>query len=268
MRFACVRIEHLPTRLEAALQTELFNQPLVVLRAWNEHVPDASPDVETSGIRPADSRRHVEQLCPQAVVLPTCEMLYQSHHESLKFVLANFTDKVETAALGEFFIEIGALSRTFSSEHALVKQIVAQAHQADRLTPAVGIAANKFTALQAARQASLETNHGLVVPNLPVRNKIGMVYNITQAMRDEKQRIARVTYSPLYRSSTIYLTILQNMAVGAGRVLSRRADRPQRSRTRSKNRNPRTPRRIARQPTWCLRRSTDSELSAIVTSAG
>ena len=163
MRFACVRVEHLSTRLEAALQPELSNRPLVVLRAWDEHVLDASPDVEASGVRPGDSRRRVEQLCPQAVVLLARETLYQSHHESLESVLANFADKVETAALGEFFIEIGALSRTFPSEQALAEQIVAQAHQAVHLIPAVGIAATKFTALQAARQASLETNHVLVV---------------------------------------------------------------------------------------------------------
>jgi len=34
--------------------------------------------VEASGVRPGDSRRRVEQLCPQAVVLPAREMLYQS----------------------------------------------------------------------------------------------------------------------------------------------------------------------------------------------
>ncbi len=164
MRFACVRVKHLPTRLEAALQPELSNQPLVVLRAWDEHVLDASPDVEASGVRPGDSRRRVEQLCPQAVVLPARETLYQSHHESLRSVLANFADSVETGALGEFFIEIGALSRTFPSEQALAEQIVAQAHQAVHLTPAVGIAATKFTALQAAHQASAETRHVLAVP--------------------------------------------------------------------------------------------------------
>ena len=101
MRFACVRIEHLPTRLEASLQPELASQPLVVLRAWDEHVLDASPDVQASGVRAGDSRRRVEQLCPQAVVLPARETLYQSHHESLKSALVNFADRVETGTLGK-----------------------------------------------------------------------------------------------------------------------------------------------------------------------
>ncbi len=163
MRFACIRIDHLPTRLEASLQPELSSQPLVVLRAWDEHVLDASPDAAASGVHPGDSHRRVEQLCPQAVVLPARETLYQSHHESLKAILADFADRVETAALGELYIELGALARTFPSEQALAEQIVAQAHQAVHLMPVAGIAANKFTAMQAARQASLETNHVLVV---------------------------------------------------------------------------------------------------------
>jgi nucleotidyltransferase/DNA polymerase involved in DNA repair len=151
MRFACARIEHLPTRVEVSLQLALSHQPLVVLRAWDERVLDASPDAEASGVRPGDSRRRVEQLCPHAhaVVLPARESLYQSHHESLKSVLANFADKVEASALGEFFIEVGALARAFPSEQALAEQIVAQAHQAAHLAPAVGIA-EKFAALQAA----------------------------------------------------------------------------------------------------------------------
>jgi len=164
MRFACGRIEHLPTRLEAALQPELSNQPLVVLRVWDEHVLDASPDVEASGVRPGDSRRRIEQLCPQAVVLSARETLYQSHHDTLKSVLANFAGKTETGPLGEFFIDIGALSRTFPSEQALAEQIVAQAHQTVHLIPSVGIATNKFTAQQAARQAALESGHVWVVP--------------------------------------------------------------------------------------------------------
>src|SRR5512136_1118769 len=128
MRFACVRVEHLPTRLETSLQPELSNQPLVVLRVWDEHVLDASPDVEASGVRAGDSRRRVEQLCPQAVVLPARETLYQSCHEALKSVLANFADRVEAAALGELYIDINALARTFPSVQTLAEQIVAQMH--------------------------------------------------------------------------------------------------------------------------------------------
>ena len=189
MRFACVRVEHLPTRLEASLQPELANQPLVVLRAWNDHVLDAAPDVETSGIRPGDSRRRVEQLCPQAVILPAREALYQSRHEAIQSVLAQYASAVETGALGEFFIELAALSRTFPSEQALAEQIVTQVRQATGLMPAIGVASNKFTASQAAHQAALASQVLAVskgderrflsslpltaLPNPPVRSSTG-----------------------------------------------------------------------------------------------
>lgn len=164
MRFACVRVEHLPTRLESSLQPELAAQPLVVLRTWDDHVLDATPDVESSGVRPGNSRRRVEQLAPQAVILPARGTLYQSSHEAIQSVLAQFATAVESSALGEFFIELAALSRTFPSEHALAEQIAAQVHQATGFVPAIGIAPNKFTASQAARQADSEPSRVLAVP--------------------------------------------------------------------------------------------------------
>ena len=164
MRFACVRVEHLPTLIEVSLQPELSNQPLVILRAWDDCVLDASPDVEASGIHSGDSRRRVEQLCPQAVILPARETVYQSHHETLKSILSRFTNAVESGALGEMYIEISALARTFPSEQVLAEQIVAQVHRVTHLLPAVGFASNKFTALQAARQVSSGTSQVLAVP--------------------------------------------------------------------------------------------------------
>lgn len=160
MRFACIRIEHLPTRIESSSQLDLADQPLVVLRAWDDHVLDATPDVESSGVRPGDSRRRVEQLAPQAVILPAREALYQSRHEAIQSVLAQFANAVETGALGEFFIELAALSRTFPSKLALAEQIAAQVNQATGLMPAIGIASNKFTASQAASEPS----HVLAIP--------------------------------------------------------------------------------------------------------
>ncbi len=164
MRFACVRAEHLPTRIETLSQPELVNKPLVILRAWDDSVLDTSPDAEATGVQPGDSRRRVEQLCPQAVVLPAHETLYQSRHNALTSALLNFTDAVESGGLGEVYIETSALSHTFSSEPVLAEQIMAQTRQVLDFLPAVGIASNKFTALQAACQASPETDHVAVVP--------------------------------------------------------------------------------------------------------
>lgn len=154
MRFACVLIQHLPVNVERLLTPALTRRPLVLLRAWDERVVDASPQAMAAGVGRGDTRRRVEQLCPQATILPARETLYQARHEALTTALKQFSDAVESGELGECFIEVSALARTFPSEEALALQIAAQVEQATGLLPTVGIASNKFTAIQAARRTA------------------------------------------------------------------------------------------------------------------
>lgn len=149
-RFVCLRVAHLPVLVEDLHSPGLFQQPCVIVRAWDGRVMDVSPAALTSGVSVGDTRTRVEQLCPQALILPAREALYQSYHDRLHAVLTTFSTAVETVDLGEFFIEVSALARTFPSEQALGQALVTQACQASGLPAAVGIAANKFTAQQAA----------------------------------------------------------------------------------------------------------------------
>jgi DNA polymerase-4 len=153
-RFVCLRVAHLPVLVEDLHSPGSIQQPCVIVRAWDGRVVDASPAALASGVDVGDGRARVEQLCPQAVVLPARETLYQSYHDRLHAVLATFSTAVETVDLGEFFIEIGALARTFPSEQALGEALVTQACQASGLPAVVGIAGNKFTAQQAAAMRS------------------------------------------------------------------------------------------------------------------
>ena len=164
MRFACLLLEHLPTHVEKMLNPELAQQPLAILRIWDDRVLDASPKVQATGVGPGDSRRRLEQLCPQAMILPAREATYQSHHEAMRSVLARFADAIETRALGEFLIEAGTPARTFPSEKAFGLHLAAQVQQAARLPATVGIASNKFTAMQAARRAASEVSRVLAIP--------------------------------------------------------------------------------------------------------
>jgi DNA polymerase-4 len=164
MRFLSLLTSHLPARVEALLDPRLAAQPLVVVREWDNRVLDASPEALAAGVGPGDSRRRVEQVCPQAVLVPAREPLYQAYHDRLKAVAAAFAPAVEASALGEFFIEISALARSFPSEKSLALTLLAQAEQAAPLQPAAGLAANKFTALQAARLAERESSRVLAVP--------------------------------------------------------------------------------------------------------
>ena len=169
MRVACLLVEHLPTHVETRRNPAAAAAPLAVLRTWDGRVLDASPDVIAAGVGVGDSRRRLEQLCPQAIVLPADETAYQSHHDRLRDALAAFGGAVENGALGELFSDVTALARSFPSDKALALQLAAQAQREAHLPAAVGIAANKFTALQAARQATaakrtLQGSQAVVVP--------------------------------------------------------------------------------------------------------
>ncbi len=113
MRFAALLVEHLPICVETLCDTGLITKPVVILRAWDDRVIDASAEASSTGISHGDSRQRVEQLCPQAVILTAREELYQTYHNRLRSILLNFANAVETADLGELVIEMGALARAF-----------------------------------------------------------------------------------------------------------------------------------------------------------
>ena len=92
MRFACLLVEHLPTRVETLLGVGLNGRALVVLRDRDGRVLDTSPKAMTAGIALGDSCQRVEQLCPQAVIRSADEALYQSHHATLHWLLDQFAD--------------------------------------------------------------------------------------------------------------------------------------------------------------------------------
>ena len=135
MRFLCLWVEHLPARVETLLDPDLAPKPVVILRAWDDRVLDASADVVAAGVSPGDSRRRVEQIVPQATILTAREQVYQAHHDKLKAVLAEFADPIECSALGEFFIEVGTLARSFPSDKALGLHVAMHAQRETRLLP-------------------------------------------------------------------------------------------------------------------------------------
>src|SRR5512134_2899400 len=111
MRFACLLVEHLPTRVETLLDPALASRPVMVLRDWDGRVIDASPRALATGVALGDSRQRVEQLCPQAIIRPANEAQYQSHHTALRNALAQFANTVESGEWGELYIELSALAR-------------------------------------------------------------------------------------------------------------------------------------------------------------
>ncbi len=164
-RFACLLVQNLPTQIERLHNPALVGRPTVVLRDWDGHVLDASAEAASAGIGPGDSGRRVEQLCPQATIIPARQPVYQSHHDAIRNLLHDFADGVETCALGEFIVDVTGLARTFSSEKALGLHAVTRVERDTRLQAMLGIAGNKFTAAQAARAALNERGRVVTVPD-------------------------------------------------------------------------------------------------------
>ena len=130
MRFAALLVEHLPLCVETLCDTGLITRPIVILRAWDDRVIDASAEARSTGISQGDSRQRVEQLCPQAVIVTAREELYQTYHNRLRSILLNFSNAVETSDLGELLIEMGALARAFPAEADLALQVWQQVEDA------------------------------------------------------------------------------------------------------------------------------------------
>ena len=164
MRFVCLLVEHLPTRVETLVEPALNGQPVVVLRDWDGRVLDASPEAMTAGVAVGDTRQRVEQLCPQAVSLTANEASYQSYQVALRNLLAQFANAVESGDWGELTIDISALARSFPTEDALALSLIQQADQATPLRPVLGVASSKFLAQQAARQVSAQAGRVMLVP--------------------------------------------------------------------------------------------------------
>ncbi|GBL38667.1 hypothetical protein LBMAG37_14180 [Anaerolineae bacterium] len=151
-RILCLHYFNLAVGLERQRQPELAARPLVVVRIWDAQVLDACPLAAAAGVQPGAARRRVEQLCPEAALLPAAEDDYQQLHAALRTTLLHFAGagRVEAAALGEFYVDVAGLTSAFGSETDLAEQLRAALAPVTALAPAIGIAENKFTAARAA----------------------------------------------------------------------------------------------------------------------
>jgi len=153
MRILCLLLAQLPLQVEIQRDPRLAGEPLALLRPWDQRVLTAGLRLRAAGVRPGDSRRSVEQRCPQARFLPAAEARYQQVHQQLESALSAFCTRIESDGPGKFFITVSALARTFRSENALATAVAQQARSETQLPVTAAIAGDKFTAARAALQA-------------------------------------------------------------------------------------------------------------------
>ena len=164
MKIVYLFVPHLPVQVERRKRGTVGAKGLVIGgRPWDPSVVlDCCPVAEAAGIIPGMPLARAALRCPEADFLPADHAAYQDAQQELLAALRQFTDRVETAGLGSFFIEVGQLTRRFPEDNALAQGIVETLREAADLDLQVGLAEERFTAEQAALAA--RSNQAVVVP--------------------------------------------------------------------------------------------------------
>jgi DNA polymerase-4 len=160
-RVACVLIDHLPLQVEQRLDPSLLGSPVIVSGvAWKPDVVlDASP--QAIGVWPGMGLPQARQVCPLARVIAPREELYYAQHDTLLRVCEQFSPQIETAGLGQFFLDVSDMQALYPTEQQLAITLLNAITQHTNLWARVGIASSKFVAEQAARQ--VEDSSGSIV---------------------------------------------------------------------------------------------------------
>ena len=160
-KIACVLVPDLPIQLEQ--QRRNLSLPILIPHPLDHSaIFAASPEATEAGVQIGMSLYQAQQMAPTALVIEPDELAYHSCHGAVLAALQAYSPLFETADLGEFLVDVRGLERLHGDDAALASALVNTAQAAAGLAVQVGIAAGKFVAEQAARQAP--ANGAVVVP--------------------------------------------------------------------------------------------------------
>jgi DNA polymerase-4 len=156
MKIAYVFVPHFPVAVERRENPPLKGQALVIGGLPHERgsIYELSPEAFEQGVRKAMSLRQAEELCPEAMFLPTREGEYTSAFEEMLSALEPFTPLIEPDGLGSAYLEVSGLRRLYGPDERLGRSIALAIEEATCLPVKVGIARGKFTARIAAMEAA------------------------------------------------------------------------------------------------------------------
>jgi DNA polymerase-4 len=161
LKFAYVLAPVLPIQVET--QRRGSELPLLVTSPVDSSTIFAcSPEAAALGVTPGLSVYQARQMVPQAFLIAPDELAYHASHGALQAALQVFTPLIETVALGEFLVDVRAVTASHGGDEALAAALASAAASASGLSVQVGVGGGRFMAEQAARQAP--PGSGLVVP--------------------------------------------------------------------------------------------------------
>ncbi len=158
MKVAYVFVPHFPLAVEREEDPSLQGQAVVIggLPHERERVYELSPEAFEQGVEKGMSLRQAEELCPEAIFLPTREERYISAFEEMLSALETFSPLLEPHGLGSTYLEVSGLERLYGPDERLGRNIARSVTEATNLPVRVGIARGKFTAKIAAIEGASE----------------------------------------------------------------------------------------------------------------
>ncbi|MGC9521572.1 MAG: DUF6504 family protein [Anaerolineae bacterium] len=181
---------HLPVQVELQRRRATKEGLIIGGRPWDPSVVlDCCAKAEADGVVPGMSLARAALRCPEADFVTADHAAYQEAQECLDAALRQFTDRVETAGLGAFFLEVGQLARRFPEDKGRAEALLERAREASRLDLQIGLAEERFTAEQAALAA--RPNHAMVVPPRSGRSFLApLPLNVLPAEAETLRRLA------------------------------------------------------------------------------
>jgi len=145
-----VSVPNLPLLVEA--ERHGHETPLIVTHPLEiGRVLAVSEELLADGLRAGLSVYQAQQLAPCARVVAAAEDAYHQRHEAIAAVAQRYTERIETAALGEWYLDW----QGFQDEPAITAELRSALRAASGLPVRVGVANGKYTAQQAARASDL-----------------------------------------------------------------------------------------------------------------
>jgi DNA polymerase IV len=149
-RLSCILIPNLPVQVERLTRPPglplLITHPVEPDRVWA-----MSEEAVLAGVEAGMALHQARQVMPAALVIGPDETGYHFRHEAASAALQAYTPAIETVALGEFLVDVRGLNK---NDQALALELSVAARSASGLVVQAGLAVGRYTAQQAARQAS------------------------------------------------------------------------------------------------------------------
>jgi len=144
--------------VERVVEPRLRGRPVLVapLTSPRAVVCDVSTEAWHAGVERGMPVARARRICRDVTVVAPHPELYRRATEAMERLLGRFSPLLEPAGAGHFFLDLAGTERLFGPAQDAAERIRRELGRELRLTPAVGLAANKLVGKVAARTAKPE----------------------------------------------------------------------------------------------------------------